>query len=842
MADLATLKLVVDSTGAIRAVDSFGNAVDATVKKTDKLGAAAKVAGVALAAFGAYALHKVVEESKAAQFAQAQLEAAIKSTGGAAGQSVRQLNDHAAALQKVTTYGDDAISSMQGVLLTFTKISGDVFPKATTAVLDMATRLGTDLSSAAIQVGKALNDPILGVTALGRAGVQFSEEQKAMIESLVRTNRLADAQAVILKELEVQFGGSAKAARNTLGGALQALSNVWGDAFEVSREKSAGIIFFIEKVTAAVPKLRDVLSDTVQGWRLLWVEMQAETTKNLAKMERDIKVAATGGLGGALYGLTGGRAGMGLIGKSGAAIVEYDRIVKSVDAWAEAQNAVIVGAKTMADILSATGDTAGKTAVAVSVLAARYERLAVAAATAGRSLTRQSLAPGIPTITGIQNGQQVTYTPGQGVMSIPGNAIGSGDLRNPAPKWLADMQAANDEVARNFRENLQRATGDIFAEFLREGKVSVTSIARMLADAGAASLGNKAAGWLQRNVGALPPGLDIAATIVGSVFSAFGASARKFRQEMEAAEKAMGQLDASVTDWIRSATESMLTPEERQRLGVTRQSEQFAADAWRIYRNAPGDYRNGLTGNADTDRTSIERALANAGGDWQKLWGFGDTPVKLLQDYYEALKRVSEGTTAHTDAINAQAEAEKRAAAIQRISQYQQTIEGLQGFQSSLKRSNLSTLNPFEQLTLARNEYDALFAKAMGGDQSAAARLPDAARAFLEQSRGVNASGGRYNVDFTKVLADTDRVTAMFQDRKTAEEALLGIATETNERDRERERREVENETRRRGEHDEIVTVTKGGYDELREAIDMLRVEVVAVRQHTRESAEALAS
>jgi phage-related minor tail protein len=128
-------------------------------------------------------------------------------------------------LSSLTVIEDDAITSAQALLLTFTKIGGDIFPQAIRAAADMSTALGTDLQGAVTQLGKALNDPLKGITALGRAGVQFSESQKAMIEALVETGRVADAQRLILGELETQFGGSAVAARDTLGGALQALQN-----------------------------------------------------------------------------------------------------------------------------------------------------------------------------------------------------------------------------------------------------------------------------------------------------------------------------------------------------------------------------------------------------------------------------------------------------------------------------------------------------------------------------------------------------------------------------------------------------------------------------------------
>lgn len=179
----------------------------------------------------------------------AQLDAVLQSTGGAAGFTARELTDMAAALQKVTAYGDETIINAEGLLLTFTKIGRDVFPEALEVVLDMSTALGQGLKESAVSVGKALQDPVLGVTALRRVGVNFSDSQKDVIKRLVETNRLADAQALILRELQVEFGGSARAARNTLGGAIDGLKNAFGDLFEVSREGSSDLIDSINNLT-----------------------------------------------------------------------------------------------------------------------------------------------------------------------------------------------------------------------------------------------------------------------------------------------------------------------------------------------------------------------------------------------------------------------------------------------------------------------------------------------------------------------------------------------------------------------------------------------------------------
>lgn len=175
-----------------------------------------------------------IEAAQEQERVERQLAAVIKSTAGAAGISADAAKELASAYQTLTTYGDEAIINAQNLLLTFTNISADggVFQRAVGAILDVSTAMDQDLKSSAVQLGKALNDPILGISALTRVGITFSDAQKEMIRTLAETNRVAEAQTVILDELDRQFGGSAAAARDTFGGAVQSLQNAWGDLLE----------------------------------------------------------------------------------------------------------------------------------------------------------------------------------------------------------------------------------------------------------------------------------------------------------------------------------------------------------------------------------------------------------------------------------------------------------------------------------------------------------------------------------------------------------------------------------------------------------------------------------
>jgi gas vesicle protein len=209
--------------------DDFNKKTDAAEKRFGKLGGVLKTAGVAagaaaFAGLGAI-LHTGMQETMDASAAQAQLEAGIKSTGGAAGVTVGHLNDLASEIQNYSGQTDDSIAQTEALLLTFTNIKNagpdKIFDQATIAAADMAAKMGTDAPAAAIQLGKALNDPVKGVTALTRMGVQFTDGQKAQIAALVESGDVMGAQKIILGELETQFGGAAKAAGESLPGKVE---------------------------------------------------------------------------------------------------------------------------------------------------------------------------------------------------------------------------------------------------------------------------------------------------------------------------------------------------------------------------------------------------------------------------------------------------------------------------------------------------------------------------------------------------------------------------------------------------------------------------------------------
>jgi len=181
----------------------------------------------------AFGVASVIAWDKQAK-AIAQVEAGLKSTGGQVGLTTAELQKAAQEIQSNSIFGDEEIMTKATAnLLTFTNISGEAFIRTQQVAVDLSQKIGTDLTSSTIMLGKALNDPVANMGALGRAGIQFSVEQKEVIKALAEGGRLADAQTIILGELETQFGGAAAAAAAAGAGPFQQLMNTVGDMTEM---------------------------------------------------------------------------------------------------------------------------------------------------------------------------------------------------------------------------------------------------------------------------------------------------------------------------------------------------------------------------------------------------------------------------------------------------------------------------------------------------------------------------------------------------------------------------------------------------------------------------------
>lgn len=272
------LNILVAAKGALKAARDIGG-VDSKVKSLSasagRAGKALGIGAVAAAGAGILLLQRNIDAGIGSlrELEQVQLATAavIESTGGKAGVTAEQVRKLAEAQEDLTTVDDKVVQAGQNMLLTFTGIGADVFPMATKAMVNMAVAMnngsaeGVDLKSTAIQLGKALNDPIKGVTALRKVGVALTEQQQKDIKSLVKQGKVREAQLIILRELEVEFGKAGEAAGKGAG----AVQRRFSDAVEGAQMALAeGLIPVIAEVQKEMTGLLSDKSnlDAIKGF------------------------------------------------------------------------------------------------------------------------------------------------------------------------------------------------------------------------------------------------------------------------------------------------------------------------------------------------------------------------------------------------------------------------------------------------------------------------------------------------------------------------------------------------------------------------------------------------
>ena len=298
---------------AAQELDNATNATQRNRRETDRLhrsqsrasrGGSAfaagwgKVAGVAAgvtAAIGALSgaftfLSDSVQQARDARKQAAQTVAVMRSMGRTeAPAALEKMIGH---LETVSGIDGDNIREMTNVLLTFGNVTDDNLTRANKLALDLSVSFGKDLQSSAVMVGKALNDPVKGLTALSRIGVSFTAQQQDQVKAMVAAGDAAGAQALIMKELGRQVGGSAKAQADGIAKTQVAWGNLQEAVGDVVMSISTGmgmdIPGAINTATKAIQRNKYAIVGVLQAiasgifkWISVWMKWQSVVLKGL---------------------------------------------------------------------------------------------------------------------------------------------------------------------------------------------------------------------------------------------------------------------------------------------------------------------------------------------------------------------------------------------------------------------------------------------------------------------------------------------------------------------------------------------------------------------------------
>ena len=253
---------------------SYNAVNDATTKIMDNMESMAKKA-TTLFTLPIVALYGAsVKMYSQEREAIAQVEQTLSTTHNRAKQSLTELLQEAGRLQRETILEDDqVIREVTNRLLTFQNIAGQQFKDAQQVIVDISAKLDPsmrNLSEVALQVGKAIDDPVLSLSMLNRVGIRFSETQKKLIEDTWKLGKRSEAQAITIKELNKTYGGSAKVLAENATGTKQ-FKNALGDIMEMfGKDIFPMFKRFMTWVTDLAYKLQEILTPSLRKTILIF--------------------------------------------------------------------------------------------------------------------------------------------------------------------------------------------------------------------------------------------------------------------------------------------------------------------------------------------------------------------------------------------------------------------------------------------------------------------------------------------------------------------------------------------------------------------------------------------
>ena len=224
-----------DGKGIRRAQAEFRSLEKTSDKAQFAIRKAAVPAGLALGALGGFMIN-AAKGAEEARIATAALDNVLDSMGF--GEATDRVSAYAESLEKTIAVDADVIKRTQTKLATFSELTktvdkaGGSFDRATKAALDMAAAGFGTAEGNAVQLGKALQDPIKGIAALAKSGVTFTEQEKEKIKVLVESGKQLQAQDMILKAIETQVGGTAASSASSFDKmkfAIAGVSDTFGD-------------------------------------------------------------------------------------------------------------------------------------------------------------------------------------------------------------------------------------------------------------------------------------------------------------------------------------------------------------------------------------------------------------------------------------------------------------------------------------------------------------------------------------------------------------------------------------------------------------------------------------
>lgn len=217
--------------------DGIGGGLQSAASRIPIVGAALTgLSGAALitaAGLGAVSLALASGTAEAESYEKAvrQVDAVLRATGNNTGLTRDELVGFANDMEGAWARPAEEIMKAEQVLATFDGVAGSVFTRAIEGAADMSAVFGGDLTSNVEKVGTVLQNLAQGeVKGLERGFKFLGTETLTTISNLAKAGETAQAQELLLAELEKRVGGNAEVEGGGLTGAFFRLTDAIGDA------------------------------------------------------------------------------------------------------------------------------------------------------------------------------------------------------------------------------------------------------------------------------------------------------------------------------------------------------------------------------------------------------------------------------------------------------------------------------------------------------------------------------------------------------------------------------------------------------------------------------------
>lgn len=239
---------------------------------------------------------QLIQANLEAEASQKKVEEAVRRYGSTSGVTADQIDEVAQSISRLSGLDDELIADAEALALKYNRITTDIFPRFSQVAVDMAVATGDQLPAAFEKAAKIVNQPLRGLTLLSREGYAVSKSQSEMVKSLVKSNDILGAQNVMLDILESQYEGAAAAARDSMTGAVQALSTAWENFLErVGQDNMGPIRQALESIISLLETATDRVYEFELGWHKIWATIYgnlAEAYDSLSKFTNLLSKAA----------------------------------------------------------------------------------------------------------------------------------------------------------------------------------------------------------------------------------------------------------------------------------------------------------------------------------------------------------------------------------------------------------------------------------------------------------------------------------------------------------------------------------------------------------------------